>query len=260
MKAFRNGAFGLAVALAACSSEATGPELTPLQSLNLNRDVALVAADATSQDVEIMGGPMGSFGFGFAPSLGAADEVNHPFRCGTNEREHLTITRTCTFKDASGATQSSYDPTTTASVTIHAEIKGEVSRENWSVSVDRVRDLVVSGLAGAETQRTWNGTGTSTSNRSRHNDNNETRQYDVAATTTITNVVVPAPRTENAWPLSGTISKQVTVKITGGPHDGETMTRTVTITFNGTQLVPIKVNANTFTFDLKTRRIVRDDN
>lgn len=259
MKAFRNGAIGLAVLLASCNTEGTGPDLTPLQSLILNRDVALVAADAVSQDVEIMGGPGGSFGLGFAASMAAPEEPNHPFRCGTNEREHLTIVRTCTFKDASGANQAGYDATTTASVTVHAKIDGEIVRENWSASVNRVRDFVVSGLAGAETRRTWNGTGSGTSTRSRHRDNTETRQYDVTATGTVTNVVVPVPRTENGWPLSGTIAKQVTVKITGGPHDGETRTRTVLITFNGTQFVPIKVNENTFTFDLRARRIVRDD-
>ncbi len=259
MKAFRNGAIGVAVLLAACNTEGTGPELTPLQSLILNRDVALVAADAVGQDIEIMGGPGGSFGFGFAPSSAGSDEPNHPFRCGTNEREHLTIIRTCIFKDASGATQPGYDATTTASVAVHAEIEGEIVRDNWSASVKRVRDFVVSGLAGTETTRTWNGTGSGTSTRSRHRDNNETRQYDVTATGTVTNVVVPVPRTDNGWPLSGTIAKQITVKITGGPHDGATRTRNVLITFNGTQFVPIKVNENTFTFDLRTRRIVRDD-
>jgi hypothetical protein len=256
MNAFRHAALGAALALAACG-EGTGPELTPAESLTFNRDVALVAADAASQDVEVMGGPAGLFGLGLAP--GAAEEPNHPFRCGTHERDHLSVAQTCTFRDASGAVQSTYDATTTASVAIHVEIEGEITRENWSASVQRVRDLVVSGLAGAETQRTWNGTGTASSTRSRHRDNAETRQYDVTASATITNVVVGVPRDENRWPLSGTIAKEVTVRITGGPHDGETRTRSVLITFNGTQLVPIKVNEHTFTFDLRARRIVRDN-
>jgi hypothetical protein len=34
--------------------------------------------------------------------------------------------------------------------------------------------------------------------------------------------------------------------------------RLVTITFNGTQFVPITVNGASYTFDLKTRRIVRE--
>ena len=259
MPNIRTGAIGFALFLAGCAGDATGPDLTPLQSLALNRDVALIVADAASQDVEIIGGPVGTFGLGLGAGTDAAEEPNHPFRCGTHERDHLTIVRSCTFKDAAGATQSGYDPLTTASAAVHAEIDGEIERENWSASVHRVRELTVTGLAGTETQRTWNGTGTGTATRSRHRENAEIRQYDISATSVITNVVVGVPRSENEWPLSGTIAKQVTITITGGPHDGETRTRTVLITFNGTQFVPIKVNDNTFTFDLKIRRIIRDD-
>jgi hypothetical protein len=255
MSRFRTGAIGLAVLLAACSGDSTGPDLTPLQSLALNRDVALVAADAAAQDVEIMGGPVGLFGLGLGAAADGAEELNHPFHCGTRERDHLTVVRTCVFKDATGATQTGYDALTTASVAIHAEIDGEIERENWSASVHRVRELLVTGLAGTETQRTWNGTGVTTATRSRHRENTETRQYDVRATCVITNVVVGVPRSENLWPLSGTITKEVTVKITGGPHDGETRTRTVTITFNGTQTVQVKVGENTFMVDLRSRRI-----
>ncbi|MFN0177814.1 MAG: hypothetical protein ACKVZ0_03375 [Gemmatimonadales bacterium] len=261
MKSLPFGALALALtALAGCSTEGTSPDFTPAQARILNRDVALVAADGASQDVELMGGPGGSFGMGLAPGLAAADEQDAPFRCGTHTRDDLTVTRTCTFKDAAGATQNEYNPLTTASVVVHAEIEGTITRPNWTATVDRIRDLTVSGLAGTETQRTWNGTGSGTSTRSRHSEGGEERQYDVTATGTMTNVVVPVPRRPDGWPLSGTIARQVTVKITGGPRDGQTVTRSVTITFNGTQFVPIKVNENTFTFDLKIRRIVRDDN
>lgn len=259
IKSLRHGALALVVGFAACSTDGTGPDLSPLQSLVLNRDVALVAADAAAQDVELIGGPGGSFGIGLAPSLAAADDEHAPFRCGTHTRDGLSVVRTCTFKNAAGETQSSYDPQTTASVSIHAEIDGNLSRDNWSATIERVRDLVVSGLAGNETRRTWNGTGTSTSTRSRHREGTETRQYDVSANGVMTNVVVGVPRSANVWPLSGTITKNVTIKITGGPRDGQTVTRTVTITFNGTQFVPITVNGDTFTFDLRIRRIVRDN-
>lgn len=260
MKALKTGALGLAVALAACNTDGSGPDLGNLDSRLLNRDVALATADAATQDVEIMGGPTGAFGFGLAPSFASSDDpASRPFRCGTHERDALTITRTCTFKDANGATQTSYDSVTTASATIQAEIKGTITRENWSATVSRTRNLVVTGLAGAETSRTWNGTGSGSALRSRHSDNGDPRQYDITGTTTITNVVVGIPRSENTWPLSGTVTHQATIKITGGPNDGQTRTRTATITFNGTQFVPIVVNGNQFTFDLALRKIVRDD-
>ena len=50
--------------------------------------------------------------------------------------------------------------------------------------------------------------------------------------------------------------RRVTLTVVGGSNDGKTRQRTVTITFNGTQLVPLTVNEKSFTFDLKTRKIV----
>lgn len=250
----RYGTLGLLVTLAACNSEATGPALPPLADLAITRDVATQSAEVVGEDVELMGGPTGQLGFGFAASATGEDDA--PFRCGTHTRDLLTIVRTCTFKDAAGATQSGYDATTTASAAIHAVVTGKIERENWSAEVERIRDLTVTGLAGAETSRTWNGTGTGKSIRSRHKEGTETRTYDVSCSSTQTNVVVNLPRTENRWPVSGTINRKCTIKITGGPNDGKTVERDVTITFNGTQLVPITVNGKAFILDLKTRKIV----
>lgn len=246
-------AIALLVAGAACSSEPAGLELTPVADLAISRDIATQSADAVGEDVELMGGPVGQFGFGFAAGASAEDDA--PFRCGTHTRATLRIVRTCTFKDAAGATQTGYDPVTTASAAIHAEVTGQIIRDNWSAEVERVRNLTVTGLAGAETSRTWNGTGTSRSTRSRHSEDRETRTFDASCSSTQTNVVVNLPRTENRWPASGTITRSCTITITGGPNDGKTVTRNVTITFNGTQLVPIQVNGKTFVLDLKTRRV-----
>ena len=157
--------------------------------------------------------------------------------------------------NAAGATQNGYDATTTASVAIHAVITGKIERENWSAEVERIRDLTVTGLAGSETSRTWNGTGTGKSTRSRHKEGTETRTYDVSCSSTRTYVVVNLPRAENRWPVSGTINRICTITITGGPNDGKTVERNVTITFNGTQLVPMTVNGKAFVLDLKTRKI-----
>jgi len=244
----RNATIGLAIGLAACNSDGmTGTDGDPLQ---VDHDVAVVAADAVGQDIELMGGPAGTLGIGLAPVV-----ERNALHCESHTRGGLTVTRTCVFKDAAGNVQQAYDPNTTASVAIHAVIDGEVSHDRWSATVHRVRDLVVSGLAGDETTRTWNGTGSSSVSRSRHADGNAARTYDVTGDLTVTNVVIPAPRTDDSWPLSGTITKHFTIKVTGGPRDGQTHERTVTVTFNGTRLVPIVVNGETFTLDLKTRRI-----
>jgi hypothetical protein len=250
----RIGALSLLATLAACNTDTTAAPETPAAALVLDRDVALQAGDAAAQDLELMGASGGLLGLGLAPSATAEEDV--PFRCGVHTRDGLTITRTCTFKDAGGVTQSGYDALTTASAAIHVTIKGTVTRENWTADVDRVRDLAVTGLAGSETQRTWNGTGSGIVSREKHTENGGSRSYDVTYTLTVTSVVVPVPRTPTSWPLSGTATRAMHITVVGGPNSGKTRDRTVTITFNGTQFVPITINGKTFTFDLKTRKIV----
>ena len=248
------GALALAVALTACQADGTSPD--DALDRTLDRDLALQTADQAAEDIELMGAPGGSLGFGLAAAPG--DDFHAPFRCGTHDRGHLTVVRTCTFEDATGATQPGYDPVTTESASIHVEVSGSVSRDSWSAEVERVRDLIVTGLAGQETTRTWNGTGSGSASRERHSDRGN-REYRTEGEFTIADVVVPVPRRDDGWPLSGSITWQVTVTIVGGPHDGATRTRTVTITFNGTGHVPITVNGRTFTFDLEHRRIERED-
>ena len=46
---------------------------------------------------------------------------------------------------------------TTESVAVHTEITGAFDRGRWSATIDRTTDLVVSGLAGANTTKIWNG-------------------------------------------------------------------------------------------------------
>jgi hypothetical protein len=61
------------------------------------------------------------------------------------------------------------------------------------------------------------------------------------------------PRTDDAWPLSGTITREVTIVVVNGPDGDVTKSRTVVITFNGTNLATMTVDGETFEIDLSTR-------
>lgn len=235
---------GALAAAAACSETA----LTPAEEeARLDLDVATYAADATVDDINlmdseagrIMGGPM------TAP-----------------EADSFTFSRTVTYYDADGNEMSAYDPLNTASIRIQVHVEGSRSRTgdrgSLEVSVNRDRDLTVSGLLGEETQRTWNGTGQAAENRVRTSDEFGTRTYDMSSSTTITDVVVPVPR-GSGWPLSGTITREITVTVVSGLEDTRTRTRTVVIEFNGTQFVPITINGETYTLNLETREIIRPE-
>ena len=244
----------VALFLSACASgDATGPVIS---EATLTADLAVLAADGVAEDVEMMGGPAGVHGFGLFGIVGGP-LVGRDLGCRTLERPNLTVTRTCTFTDAQGGNQASYDPGTTASVRIQTTVAGERAHDRWSASIDRSSDLTVTGLAGAETQRTWNGTGAEEASRSRHVDGQEARGYSVEGTVTITNVVVPVPQGPGNWPLSGTIVRTISGEITTGPRAGETFSRTATVTFNGTSTVTMTVNGESFDVDLAARRAER---
>ncbi len=228
-------------ALAACSSDtSTAPAATPSVT---DADAAVVAGDATAQDVELMHGPsVGAYRMGlFASAL--------HFGCNREYPPGLTVDVTCTYKDADGNVQTDYDALTTASINMVATLQGDFNRGHFSGTLDRMVDLTVSGLEGTETTRTWNGSGHSNKTRVYTTSDGETRSYDVESTSTITDVVVPVPRTDTSWPLSGTIHRVITLT----KADGSTVTRDVTITFNGTQSVTIEVNGESFDFDLSAR-------
>lgn len=227
--------------LGACSSDSTtAPTTTPSVT---DVDAAMVAGDATAQDVELMHGPsVGAFRMGlYASAL--------HFGCVRGFPLDLTFNVTCEFLDAGGNAQSDYDPLTTASIHMVATLQGSFTRGDLSGSLDRSVDLTVSGLEGTETTRTWDGTGHSARSRMQTTSDGQARSFDVESDCTITDVVVPVPRTETSWPLSGSIHRVVTIT----KPDGSTATRDATITFNGTQTVTIDVNGTTFDFDLTTR-------
>lgn len=263
---------GLGLFTAACNNDSS---TSPNQTLNplFDRDAAIVAGDATAEDVAAAsdpGNPAALTAFG-SPTLAPAsppggfhtdgcvyNATSQRVECAPIQRDGVSITRSFQFTAADGSIEQAFDRLLTAAANVEADVSGQVSRENWTATVDRHRNLTATGLTGAETQRTWNGTGNGTVTRSKHTDGSETRTYNITYTTGVNAVVVPVPHTADSWPTSGSITRQMSIKIEGGPRDGQTVERTVTVTFNGTQLVPITINGKTFTFDLKTRKIVRD--
>jgi hypothetical protein len=241
------------IALAACS-DTFGPDGTDsptdsrLESL-VTLDVAMVAADALIEDVAEL---WLDIGVGLeGPSAAPAEAVKR-------QSSHVR-TVTITFYDAEGNEQEAYDKVTTASVHKVRESSGERSRANssgtksWSSTTSRTRDRTITGLEGDETTRTANGTGSSTVSKSRHSDVNGDRSYEMTSTSITTDVVHTVPRKENPYPLSGTITRDVTVVIVNGRNGDETRTRHVVITFDGTQFAHITVNGESFEVDLSAR-------
>src|SRR6185312_9947976 len=147
-----------------------------------------------------------------------------------------------------------YDAVTTASANFHVNVTGVHSALAGQDTVNRDRTLTVTGLAGKETTRTWNGSGTREDGGFR-NGTDANRTYHVSDNVTVSNVVVNLPRSTNPWPASGTITRHVSG--TGsvernGVKKTFTMTKTVTVTFNGTQNALVSVDGVNYSIDLTT--------
>ena len=174
----KSGALTLSlITLVACSDTA-GLESSFEESLTL--DVAMIVADAAIDEFGDLGLLFGSGAFR-APS-------------GPSTR---TVTHTATFFDADG-NEMDRDPLTTASIHLVIESTHEFSRDSWTATGTRSRDLWITGLEGEETSRTVNGTGSGSVIRSQHTDADGTRTYDMLSTSVIENVVHPVPRGDDA--------------------------------------------------------------
>ena len=223
------------MAVAACDEAATEPRA---DDSVLDDDVAMLAADVAQEDLEVMNSMLPSGIVGAPAASTVSDFSRH---------------RTVEFFDTLGAEQDHYDRLATGSIHTVLEVAGEMSKEGFEWSLDRSRDMWVTGLGGEETERTWNGTGAEDRSRARVLDNDAARTYDFTGTLLIEDVVRGVPRDENPWPLSGTITRNVTIEVTNGPNGDETITRLVVITFNGTQFVTMMVNDVEYDVDLAER-------
>jgi hypothetical protein len=243
--------------LGACGTELGAPSEEDQQ---LNLDVAYYAADATSDDIVLMTTEADR---ALQPTFHTQDGCARLgfFRIRCPQRhfgDNINFTREVTFYGITGNEQEFFHRDTTEAVNIVAAFEGSRTREDVAITVNRDRDMTVSGLFGAETERIWNGTGSAAVNRTRHTGDNGDRVYNMSSTSTTDSVVITVPRLET-WPLSGTITREVTVEVVMGMEDTRTRTRTVVIEFNGTQLAAITIDGETFTFDLATRTVVRDE-
>ena len=241
MKLARTGSLALltTIALAACN-DANGPSE---EDLALNEAVAAVAADAAVEDVKQMFVALGA-----EPALGASYDAAPP----------RDFARTVTFYDAAGDMMDAYNAELTASINIVVAASGTVEREGWTATVSRNRDMTVSGLAGPESSRTWNGTGSGEVTGSQHTDEHGDRSYDMSSSVEIVAVVRNLPRDLNPWPASGTITRTVTVTITTA--DGVvTRERTAVLTFTGGQFATLTITGHdeVYEVDLAARETDR---
>lgn len=256
------GASALLVATACKDSTAANSSVSDSEA---TADLAITAGAAIATDVGLLiAGEADGMTFTTAAPHGDAtlagtvgcSLVDGRRVCTATSEGGLTVTRSFAFYDAAGAIQSAFDPTTTASINFQMSLNGTITRPHVTATITRERNMTLSGLAGAETQRTWNGTGAGTENSIATGDRG-TRTYAGTSKDTTTNVVFALPRGEHPFPQSGTIVHRVdaTATFEGAQSGSRTISRRAVVTFNGTANVPLELGNRSCTLNLTTKAV-----
>jgi hypothetical protein len=231
-------------------------------------DVATVAGDAATEDVQTFRVNSGAFGIAQAIDFERfsrwdpcpLDATTTRFVCAERTRGPFTYNRSYAYADAAGIAQTAYSATTTAAANFKWSLSGTITRERWNGSMSRNRDITLSGLQGANSAVTVNGTGSGERQRTTFVGDSGvatglTRSYEMQSSLAIANVVTSAIQLPDAYPLSGTVTRNYTVTRTGAVNGETTFTRNSVVTFNGTRLVSLVVNGKEFTLDLVTGKV-----
>jgi hypothetical protein len=284
------GAAVIAAVMTACGTSAdsaTSPKTVNLQLSATDSALVVVrsSADATLADVSLingvastmnwnLAGPAGSgiangismdlhAGASAAAGVGSGCTFNPAdgrFDCPPYINENgLTVTRSLAFFDANGVLMNHFD-STTASLNVQATDVGVAIRAAGADTVNRSRNLTATGLLGHNTTRTWNGSAAGTS-AGYSTDSAATRTFDLNENATFSNIVVALPRSANPYPVSGSITRLLNgsgVVTKGDSTRAVIISRTVTITFNGTEFVPMTVGSVSYTLDLATGNATRN--
>lgn len=267
----------------ACSDSTVAPGDQQLAADDIAQAAAISAGDATSEDVNLFFAADGAlsgatagpaqdlvprvetateparYSFWAFSSNCSYDSATQRFLCPPLSKDGLTLVRSFAVYDAGGEAMSAYDSLLTASANFRTTVSGVHVALAGKDTIARQRDLTVTGLAGRETSRVWNGTG-SRSDGGYRQDATVTRTYHTTDGVAFVDVTVSLPRSEHPWPMSGTVTRHVVGTATvvrDGVTRSMSVDKTVTITFNGTQLVPMTVGTRSFTLDLATGKATR---
>jgi hypothetical protein len=188
-------------------------------------------------------------GFGRGPFGDWRDADNCAFStttnrvvCQTDNRHGLTINRSFSFLDASGAVQQRFDRNTTNTVNVTSTVTGTTSHHHGddTSTVNASSDFTAAGLASGSTQRTLNGksAGTESSTGTKHGDAFTATR---SAGDTISGIVIPIQDGKPTFPTAGSIirSMQATVTLNGGAPS--TSSRREVITFDGSATATVVI-------------------
>jgi hypothetical protein len=239
------------LALAGACSDSTGP--SDVQPMDLSQVLAELQPSALAPLASQLSSVPAAAITAPVPSSCSYDGASKSFVCPNVSVTGVTVSRSFTLLDASGAPQAAFDRSTTAAVRMTSTFAGTVTSGTTTMAIDQQQDLTLSGLLTGV--HTLNGTSLGHATGSI---GTGSAAIPIATTTstTITNLVLPRSSGGSQWPQSGTIAATITDAGFVGP-----LTATFSIAFNGTSTAKVTVTTGgvttTFTIDLANPGSIR---
>jgi hypothetical protein len=207
---------------------------------------------------EFMGGGLGEGfigGIGFGPAFGrgpfgdwddsdacAFSTTTNRVECTRTNRRGITVTRSFSFLDASGAVQQSFNRTTTNTVNVTTSTTGTRLHhdDRDTTTVNASSDFTVAGLASGSTQRTVSGKSAGTESTKGLKDSVAFTALRTAGDT-ITGLVIPIQDGRPTFPTAGTIIRSMQAVVTLAGQTPTTSSRREVITYDGSATAQVVI-------------------
>ena len=222
----------------------------------------------------------GPFGYGLADCNGTFSATNGRVTCTTQSLPNgLTVNRSISFKDGSGATQQLFDSLTTNTINVHASVSGTVTYtagsdsagehgdhrggycdgrgarglllgdtakiQNATTTVSSSSDRTVSGLASGSTQRSVDGVSTSTESTNGTSSRGTFTATREAADTT-SGLLIPIPTSSRGptYPIAGTVIRVMNATLTYTGSSTASISRREVVTYDGSAAAKVVITQN----------------
>lgn len=207
---------------------------------------------------DFMGGGLGEGfvgGIGFGPAFGtgpfgdwddsdacAFSTTTNRVECSRTNRQGITVTRSFSFLDASGAVQQSFNRTTTNTVNVTTSTSGTRLHHDGkdTSTVNASSDFTVAGLAAGSTQRTVSGKSAGTESTKGIKDSVAFTALRTAGDT-ITGLVIPIQDGRPTFPTAGTIIRSMQAVVTLAGQTPSTSSRREVITYDGSATAQVVI-------------------
>jgi hypothetical protein len=207
---------------------------------------------------DFMGGGLGEGfigGIGFGPAFGrgpfgdwddsdacAFSTTTNRVECTRTNRRGITVTRSFSFLDASGAVQQSFNRTTTNTVNVTTSTTGTRLHhdDRDTTTVNASSDFTVAGLASGSTQRTVSGKSAGTESTKGLKDSVAFTALRTAGDT-ITGLVIPIQDGRPTFPTAGTIIRSMQAVVTLAGQTPTTSSRREVITYDGSATAQVVI-------------------